>query len=294
MMRNANKTQSAENPFAGRRPGRRWISRCAMALCMLATSVALAVLFVVLAYISIRGIEYMTPAFFTNLPLQSPEGMRNCIIGTIILVGLASVLGVPLGMLCGIYMAEYAGNGWFTHLVQLVMDLLAGTPTILLGVIAWQLVVVPMHQQSGWSGALALAFIMVPIVARASEEMLRLVPHPHREASAGLGASKAQTLWMVILPAAKAGITTGIMLAIARVAGETAPLLFTALGNDQAVYNPSQPYPSLTLKIWQYSQSAELSWRHQAWTAVLVLVTMVLIFTAAVRFTIQGRKLHTV
>jgi phosphate transport system permease protein len=236
----------------------------------------------------------MTPAFFTNLPLQSPEGMRNCIIGTVILVGLASVLGVPLGMLCGIYMAEYAGRGWFTYLTQLVMDLLAGTPTILLGVIAWQLVVVPMHQQSGWSGALALAFIMVPIVARASEEMLRLVPHPHREASAGLGASKSQTLFMVILPAAKAGIATGIMLAIARVAGETAPLLFTALGNDQAVYNPSEPYPSLTLKIWQYSQSAELAWRHQAWTAVLVLVAMVLVFTAAVRFAVRGRKVHVV
>ncbi len=278
------------NPFFGRRPGRRWVSRGVGALCILATAVALAILFVVLAYIGIRGIEYMTPAFFTNLPLQTPEGMRNCIIGTFILVGLASVLGVPLGMLCGIYLAEYAHQGWFTHAVRLVIDLLAGTPTILLGVIAWQLVVVPMHHQSGWSGALALAFIMVPIIARATEEMLRLVPHAHREASAGLGASQAQTLAFVILPAAKAGITTGIMLAVARVAGETAPLLFTALGNDQAVYDPNQPYPSLTLKIWQYSQSAELSWRHQAWTGVLVLVSLVLVFTAAVRFAVRDRK----
>ncbi len=260
------------------------------ALCVIATGLALAVLFVVLSYIGIRGIEYMTPAFFTNLPLQSPEGMRNCIIGTVILVLLASLLGVPLGMLCGIYLAEYAGKSLFTHAARLVIDLLAGTPTILLGVIAWQLVVVPMHHQSGWSGALALAFIMVPIIARATEEMLRLVPHPHREASAGLGASQAQTLMLVILPAAKAGIATGIMLAIARVAGETAPLLFTALGNDQAVYDPNQPYPSLTLKIWQYSQSAELSWRHQAWTGVLALVSLVLIFTAAVRFAVRDRK----
>ncbi len=278
------------NPFTGRRPGRRWISRGVAALCVIATGLALAVLFVVLSYIGIRGIEYMTPAFFTNLPLQSPEGMRNCIIGTVILVLLASLLGVPLGMLCGIYLAEYAGKSLFTHAARLVIDLLAGTPTILLGVIAWQLVVVPMHHQSGWSGALALAFIMVPIIARATEEMLRLVPHPHREASAGLGASQAQTLMLVILPAAKAGIATGIMLAIARVAGETAPLLFTALGNDQAVYDPNQPYPSLTLKIWQYSQSAELSWRHQAWTGVLALVSLVLIFTAAVRFAVRDRK----
>lgn len=282
------------NPFACRQPGRLWISRGVMALCSLATGLALAVLFVVLAYIGIRGIQYMTPAFFTNLPLQSPEGMRNCIIGTVVLVGLAGVVGIPLGMLCGIYLAEYARRGWFTHSVQLVMDLLAGTPTILFGVVAWQLVVVPMHHQSGWSGALALAFIMVPIVARSSEEMLRLVPGAHREASAGLGASKAQTLLFVVLPAAKAGITTGIMLAIARVAGETAPLLFTALGNDQAVYDPNQPYPSLTLKIWQYSQSAEPAWRHQAWTAVLVLVTLVLIFTAAVRFAVRGRKAHSI
>lgn len=278
------------NPFTGRRPGRRWISRGVATLCVIATGLALAVLFVVLSYIGIRGIEYMTPAFFTNLPLQSPEGMRNCIIGTVILVLLASLLGVPLGMLCGIYLAEYAGKSLFTHAARLVIDLLAGTPTILLGVIAWQLVVVPMHHQSGWSGALALAFIMVPIIARATEEMLRLVPHPHREASAGLGASQAQTLMLVILPAAKAGIATGIMLAIARVAGETAPLLFTALGNDQAVYDPNQPYPSLTLKIWQYSQSAELSWRHQAWTGVLALVSLVLIFTAAVRFAVRDRK----
>ena len=280
----------SSNPFAGRRPGRRWISRGVAALCIISTGLALAVLFVVLLYIGIRGFEYITPAFFTNLPLQSPEGMRNCIIGTVILVMLASVLGVPLGMLCGIYLAEYAGKSLFTHAARLVIDLLAGTPTILLGVIAWQLVVVPMHHQSGLSGALALAFIMVPIIARATEEMLRLVPHPHREASAGLGASQAQTLMLVILPAAKAGIATGIMLAIARVAGETAPLLFTALGNDQAVYDPNQPYPSLTLKIWQYSQSAELSWRHQAWTGVLALVTLVLVFTAAVRFAVRDRK----
>ena len=278
------------NPFQGRRPGRRWISRAFAGLSILATLMALAVLFVVLWYIGGRGIEYMTTAFFTNLPLQTPEGMRNCIIGTVILVMLSSVLGVPLGMLCGIYLAEYARKGWFTYAARLVIDLLAGTPTILLGVIAWQLVVVPMHHQSGWSGALALAFIMVPIIARATEEMLRLVPHAHREASAGLGASHAQTLFRVILPAAKAGISTGIMLAIARVAGETAPLLFTALGNDQAVYDPNQPYPSLTLKIWQYSQSAEASWRHQAWTGVLALVSLVLIFTAAVRFTVREKK----
>ncbi|MGC9259280.1 MAG: phosphate ABC transporter permease PstA [Phycisphaerae bacterium] len=281
---------STSHPFTGGGRWRRWLSHSAVALCMLATGLALAVLAVILAYIGIRGIQYMTPAFFTNLPLQTPEGMRNCIIGTAVLVSLAGVIGVPLGMLCGIYLAEYARRGWFAHIVQLVIDLLAGTPTILLGVIAWQLVVVPMHHQSGWSGALALGFIMVPIVARAAEEMLRLVPQAYRETSAALGSSNAQSLFLVVLPAAKAGITTGVMLAVARVAGETAPLLFTALGNDQAVYDPSQPYPSLTLKIWQYSQSAELAWRHQAWVAVLVLVSFVLMFTAAVRFAVRGKR----
>ena len=280
----------SENPFVGRRPGRRWASHGAKALCVLATAMALAGLFVVLGYIGVKGMAYLTPAFFTHLPLQTPEGMRNCIIGTAILVGLAGLVGVPVGMLCGIFLAEYAPRGPLAQMVQLMMDVLAGTPTIILGIIAWQLVVVPQQHQSGWSAALALAFIMVPIVARATEEMLRLVPQPHREASLGLGASKAQTLFRVILPAAQAGIATGIMLAVARVAGETAPLLFTALGNDQAVYDPNGPYPSLTLKIWQYSQSAEPDWRHQAWVAVLVLVTLVLLFSAAVRFAVRGRQ----
>jgi phosphate transport system permease protein len=282
------------NHFRRSKPGRVWLSHLAKAICVLATSLALLVLFLVLGYIVVRGMGDMNLTFFTNLPLQTPMGMRNCIVGTGILIALASVVGVPVGVLCGIYLAEYAGKTWFTHAIRLIMDVLAGTPTIILGVIAYELIVVNEHHFSGWAGAVALAFIMVPIIARATEEMLRLVPHPYREASAGLGASKAQTLFRIILPTAKSGITTGIMLAIARVAGETAPLLFTALGNNQAVYDPGKPYPSLTLQIYNYSTSADPAWRHQAWTGVLVLVTLVLIFSAAVRFAVRGRKVNVI
>ena len=285
-------------------------------LCTAAAALALLLLFLILGYMVWKGVGSLHWSFFTNLPLQEPMGMRNCIVGTLILAGLACLIGVPVGMLCGIYLAEYAPKGWSSAAVRLTLDVLAGTPTILFGVVVYQIMVVrpqnyngllghlslwSHHVQSalgitngysGWAGGLALALIMVPIIARATEEMLRLVPMAHREASAGLGASKAETLWRVVLPAAKAGIITGIMLAIARVAGETAPLFFTAFGNDAMVYNPNRQMPSLTEQIYNYSQSDDPHWRAQAWTASLVLVSIVLIFSAAVRIATRKRPVR--
>lgn len=295
---------------------RRAFSLLAKVACSAAAMAALTVLFLILGYMLWKGIHGLQWSFFTNLPLEEPMGMRNCIVGTLILVGVASLIGLPIGMLCGIYLAEYAPKGWTTHGVRLTLDVLAGTPTILFGVVVYQILVIrPQHYTgwvghislwwhkmqsalgiangySGWAGGLALALIMVPIIARATEEMLRLVPLAHREASAGLGASKAETLWRVVLPAAKSGIITGVMLAIARVAGETAPLFFTAFGNDAMVYNPNQQMPSLTEQIYNYSQSDDPHWRAQAWTAALVLVSMVLVFSAAVRFAARQRGVH--
>lgn len=281
-------------PYQSRRSFCRIASKILAFACTLAAMAALVMLFFIVSYMVVKGIGSMDLAFFTNLPLETPMGMRNCIVGTGILVGLAGLFGVPLGMLCGIYLNEYVGKGWFTLAIRLIMDVLAGTPTIILGVVCYELIVVPQKHFSGWAGAIALALIMIPIVARATEEMLRLVPATIREASAGLGASKAQTLLRVVLPAAKSGIATGILLAVARVAGETAPLLFTALGNSNEVYNPNKPYPSLTIQIFNYSQSAEPAWRHQAWTAVLVLVAMILVFSAAVRLAVRGKKISRI
>ncbi len=295
----------------------RLVSALAKILCSAAAVVALAMLFLILGYMVWKGISGLHWSFFTNLPLQEPMGMRNCIVGTVMLAIIASLIGVPIGMLCGIYLAEYAPKGWSTHGVRLTLDVLAGTPTILFGVVVYQIMVVRpqgyagvlghvslyFHRvqswlgitngYSGWAGGLALALIMVPIIARATEEMLRLVPLAHREASAGVGASKAETLWRVVLPSAKAGIITGILLAIARVAGETAPLFFTAFGNDAMVYNPNRQMPSLTEQIYNYSQSDDPHWRAQAWTASLVLVSMVLVFSAAVRIATRQRSIRT-
>ncbi len=323
---------------SARRRGRaaRVLSLAAQGACSLAAAAALAILILILGYMVIKGIAHLNWSFFTNLPLDTPMGMRNSIVGTLILVGLASAIGVPVGMLCGIYLAEYAHRGWASNWVRTVLDVLAGTPTILFGLLVyvvlvvntrplsqaalghaaggagtvgwfsalmntvghWESVVqqwcgIPKHY-SGWAGAVALSFIMLPIVARATEEMLRLVPIFHREASMGMGASKTETLFRVILPTAMPGVITGILLAIARVAGETAPLFFTSFGNTALTYSPTQQMDALPERIYFYSQSNNPQMTAQSWTAALVLVTLVFVFSASVRFATRKRtvKMH--
>ncbi|HVX85821.1 MAG TPA: phosphate ABC transporter permease PstA [Phycisphaerae bacterium] len=265
----------------------RYTNLLAKAACTLSALLALSVLFLILGFVLYRGVGGLSLNLFTKLPgpVGSPIGMENCIIGTIILIAISSAIGVPVGMLCGIYLAEYSRGGFFAHTVRLLVDVIAGTPSIVVGVLGYELIVVPTGHFSGWAGGAALAFLMCPIVARTTEDMLKLVPKAYREGSIGVGASKSQTLFRVVLPAARAGIITGLMLAIARVAGETAPLLFTALGNDQLVVNPSQPFPSLTLEIFKYATSAEDQWRQQAWAGMLVLVSIIVLLSAAVRYT---------
>ncbi|MGD0089750.1 MAG: phosphate ABC transporter permease PstA [Planctomycetota bacterium] len=267
-------------------------------LCAAAAILAIALLVMIIGYVIYKGSSSLNWDFFTKLPgpVGTPTGMRNAILGTLILIGLGSAIGIPLGMLCGIYLSEYAKAGWFSNGLRLVVDVLAGTPSIVVGVLAYELVVLQHGQLfgiglgfSGWAGSIALAFLMCPIIARTTEEMLRLVPHHQREASLGLGGAQYQTLLGVVIPAASTGIITGIMLSVARIAGETAPLLFTALGNDSDVYNPAKPFPALTLKIFQYATSAEPEWIRQAWAGMLVLVAMILLLSAAVRYVSRGR-----
>ncbi|MBI3831168.1 MAG: phosphate ABC transporter permease PstA, partial [Planctomycetes bacterium] len=207
----------------------------------------------------------------------------------VILVGIGSLVGIPVGVLTGIYLAEYAKKNHFNNGVRLVVDVLAGTPSIIVGVMAYEIVVKPLGHPSGWAGGVALGFLMCPVIAKTTEEMLKLVPGSYREGSLGLGASRYHTLLRVVLPAASAGIITGILLSIARVAGETAPLIFTALGNDSDVWNPNKPMPALTLKIFQYATSAEQAWINQAWAGMLVLVFSVLIFSIGVRYVTRRR-----
>jgi phosphate transport system permease protein len=310
----------------------RLVNQLAVAFCWFAALATIASLFLIFGYILYKGFSSLDLALFTELPgvpLERsdpnfvPTGLRNCIAGTIVLIALASMGGVPIGMLCGIYLAEYARDNWFAHTVRLVVDVVAGVPSIIVGVLGYELAVVrwtPFEAPAGgrlsllqnltnmgvhahnavfpggfsaWAGAIALAFLMCPIIARTTEEMLKLVPGSLREASVGLGASKFQTLFRVVIPAASSGIITGIMLAVARVAGETAPLLFTILGSNQAVFARSShfPYfmdlnvafPSLTIQIFKYSGSAEPVWKQQAWAGMLILIVLVLLLNICVR-----------
>ncbi len=293
----------------------RFVNRVAVLLCWTSALVTIGALFLIFGYIvykgvwALTGLEFTThfpwfdfthfhlnATFFTSLPRPGDAvgGMRNCIAGTLVLIAMASVIGIPVGMLCGIYLAEYSKDNLFSHSVRLVVDVLAGVPSIIVGVLAYSLVVRPMGNNSAWAGAVALGFIMCPIIARTTEEMLKLVPKALREASIGLGASKFQTLFRVVIPAAASGIITGVMLSVARVAGETAPLLFTVLGSDQPIFSMNShfpffhadlnnAFPSLTAQIYKYATSAEPEWLKEAWGGMLVLIMIVLIMNIMVR-----------
>jgi phosphate transport system permease protein len=267
-------------------------SRVMSVLCVGAAVLTLALLAAITGYIVYQGFAGLSLDLFTRLPgpLGMPSGMRNCIVGTLILIALGSLFGIPLGLFCGVYLAEYAKDSPFGRVVRLVVDVLAGTPSIIVGVLVYQLVVVPMGSPSCLAGAIALGFMMCPIIAKTTEEMLKLVPSTYREASHALAGTRFHTLFLVVLPAASSGIVTGIMLGVARIAGETAPLLFTALGSDLDIdlFRPfswlTRPFPSLTLKIFQYATSAPEEWRRQAWAAMLILVFIILVLSAAVRY----------
>ncbi len=267
-------------------------SRVFQALCVAFTAVVLVLLVLVTVYLLVRGVTHINLAFFTELPIPpgmegAPGGMANGLLGTVILIALAGAVGIPLGMLAGIYLSEYSSNSWLDRPVRFVSDLLAGVPSIVVGILGYELVVVPLGQFNGYAGAAALAFIMIPIVARTTEEMLRLVPRGYREASIALGATKAHTILHVVVPAATGGLVTGVMLSIARIAGETAPLLFTALGTRLLTVNPHNPFPSLTVQIFVYATGPYKSEQNLAWAGMLILIALVFALNLFVRLTIH-------
>jgi phosphate transport system permease protein len=246
-----------------------------------------------LAYVAMQGVKGLNLNLFTQLPTPpgvTGGGLKNAIFGTLELVAIGGAIGVPIGLLSGIFVAEYPRNR-FSSVVRFCADVLNGIPSVVVGLFAYAAFVLPFGHFSAWAGGAALAVMMVPIVARTTEEIVKLVPQSYREAALGLGATKVQTIMRVVVPAAKSGILSGVMLAVARIAGETAPLLFTAFGNDQLNTDPGQPVSSLTMKIYQYAGSPYDDWVSQAWAGALVLLLMVLVFSLLARLATRTARL---
>lgn len=266
-------------------PRRRITSFVTLGLCWLALGVGLAALIAILGYVVIQGAAALTPSFFVDTPKPVGEtggGMGNGIVGTLVLVAIATVFGLPLGVGAGIYLAEHP-VGRLSTAIRFTADVLTGVPSIAIGLFAYELLVVPFKTFSALAGGFALGVIMLPVVTRTTEEMIRLVPHSLREAGLALGVPPWKVTWMVILPSAMGGIITGALLAVARVAGETAPLLFTAFGNQFWNLNPFQPTAAMSLQIFTYAIAPYADWHRQAWAGALVLVALVLAVSVGAR-----------
>lgn len=264
---------------------RRAISALMTGLTALSTILAVGVLAIILWYIARRGITSLTLAFLVESPKPVGEGggIGNAIVGSAVLMGLACLAGIPLGIATGVYLSE-VGRGWFSSVVRFFVDTLTGIPSIVTGVFVYAVVVLRARHFSAYAGGIALAMIMIPIVARTTEEMIRLVPHSLREGALALGAPQWRVTLGVVIPAAASGIATGAMLAIARISGETAPLLFTAFGSRFFPSGLDEPIASLTVQIYNYAISPYDEWHAQAWAATLVLMTLILVINITVRF----------
>jgi phosphate transport system permease protein len=269
-----------------------------LSLCVSLTALIVSLLLVITGYIAVKGVGGISIPFFAHTPNQIPPGILNGIVGTAILLSLASVIGIPLGLLTGIYLSEYDQGSRIASPLRFVCDLLTGVPSIVVGVLGYQLLVVPYSvgwfhtpgHNSGWAGAIALSFIMVPIVARTTEEMLRLVPGSYREASIALGSTKAATIVKVVVPSAIGSVTTGVMLAIARVAGETAPLLFTAGLVDRIELNPWHPFAAITTQVYDFRNSPDPVVQSLAWSGILVLIVLIFALNLAIRYVTRARR----
>jgi phosphate transport system permease protein len=254
------------------------------------TLLAVGALVVILSYIAYRGVGSLNIQFLVDRPRPVGEGggIGNAIIGSMVLLLLSSVIGLPLGISVGVYLSEI-GRGRLAGIIRFIVDTLTGIPSIVTGVFIYAIFVLPMKHFSAFAGGIALAMIMIPIVARTTEEMLKLVPHSMREGALALGAPQWKVILGVIIPAAAPGIATGAMLAIARVSGETAPLLFTAFGSRFFPESLNQPIASLTVQIYNYAISPYDEWHAQAWAATLVLMTLILGINIMVRFVTRKR-----
>jgi phosphate transport system permease protein len=264
---------------------RQALSSAFVAACALSVIAAMIPLALVLFFVVSQGIQAINLDFFTHMPRpvgESGGGMANAIVGTVMLTGLASLMAIPIGVLSGVYMSEYAGTR-FAMAVRFAADTLNGVPSIVIGVFAYGIAVLPFKRFSALAGGIALGTMMIPIIARTTEELLLLVPAAMREGALALGATRARAVFTVIVPAALPGIVTGIVLALARIAGETAPLLFTSFNNRFFSTSLTQPTSSLTVQVFTYAISPYEDWHRQAWAGALVLVVLVLMCSLLAR-----------
>ncbi len=266
-------------------------SRVMTGLIVVLSFLAVFALILIFTDLVLKGASSLDWAFFTKSPVpagQNGGGVANAIVGTGIVVGLAALIGVPIGVGAGLYLAEY-GSGKLGFMVRFIADVLNGTPSIVVGIVAWTFIVRPTHRFSAIAGSVALAVLMVPMLARTTEEMVRLVPHSLREAALALGYPRWRTSLKVVARTALGGIVTGCLVGVARVAGETAPLLFTALGNLNFTTTITQPMQTLSLQIYVYATGPFEEWHRLAWASALVLMGLVLVISLTARWVTRQR-----
>ena len=266
---------------------RKWVNNVMLSITGVFAFLTVSSLFLILAYLVYNGGKSVDLDFFTQLPKSTGEsggGMANAIIGSAEIVGFAALIGLPVGFFTGIYLAEWGSTGGFAFLVRYMADLLNGVPSVVIGIFTWTVIVRPMHTASGVAGGVALSLMLIPIMAKNTEQFLREVPRSLREGALALGAPRWQAIATVVVPAARKGILTGAILGIARIAGESAPLLFTSL-NNQFWSNPlSEPTASLPVMIYSHAIAPFDDWHRQAWAAGLVLLVLVLAANIAARW----------
>jgi phosphate transport system permease protein len=272
--------------------GRRRKNSITMALSLAATAFGLGWLVLILGVLLYEGFSGLSLAVFTEMtpPPGSTGGLLNAIMGSLVLTGLAVLIGTPIGILAGTYMAEYGRHDRLTSVVRFINDILLSAPSIVIGLFIYEVMVYPMGHFSGWAGSVALAVIVIPVVVRTTEDMLTLVPDTLREAAASIGLPRSLMITRIAYRAAKAGMVTGVLLAVARISGETAPLLFTALNNQFWSSNMNAPVASLPVVIFQFALSPYKDWQALAWTGALIITMAVLALSITARALTTTRK----
>lgn len=283
------RTESRLNPFYA---GRRRRNAIAKGLALAATLFGLGWLVLVLGVLFYKGVDGLSLQVFTEMtpPPGAAGGLLNAIVGSLILTILAVLIGTPIGILAGTYLAEYGRHDKLSSVVRFINDILLSAPSIVVGLFIYEIMVAPMGHFSGWAGAVALAVIVIPVVVRTTEDMLTLVPDTLREAAASIGLPRAHMIVRIAYRAAQAGIVTGILLAVARISGETAPLLFTSLNNQFWSTNMNAPMPSLPVVIFQFALSPYEEWQKLAWTGALLITVTVLALSIIARSLTAARK----